>query len=394
MNADNSKSKEPQNSQVETFRNSIFSHFSQVEDQRDSNKPIKHELLNVLFITLCAVLCSANNLKEVAAYAKRRKKWLESILNLPNGVPCYNTFWWIFLLLDPKQLNDGFVSWVQSITELSGRKVIAIDGKALRGTASKSKPNSFVHMVSMWAADTGLTLAQTKVDDKSNEITAIPKLIEMINVDGAVITIDAMGTQTAIAKQIIDNNADYLLALKGNQSSLHDEVENFFDQAEAVDFDDVKHSAYHTTEEGHGRYEERHIYSTEDIEWLPVKERRKWAGLKSITLIISIRIVDGKKSIERRLYISSLPADSHRIACAIRSHWGIEACHWVLDVAFEEDVQKSRAGNIAENMSVLRRIALNLLKQDKKTDGGIELKRKQAGWDEDYLLEVMGVKSL
>ncbi len=267
MNADNSKSKEPQNSQVETFRNSIFSHFSQVEDQRDSNKPIKHELLNVLFITLCAVLCSANNLKEVAAYAKRRKKWLESILNLPNGVPCYNTFWWIFLLLDPKQLNDGFVSWVQSITELSGRKVIAIDGKALRGTASKSKPNSFVHMVSMWAADTGLTLAQTKVDDKSNEITAIPKLIEMINVDGAVITIDAMGTQTAIAKQIIDNNADYLLALKGNQSSLHDEVENFFDQAEAVDFDDVKHSAYHTTEEGHGRYEERHIYSTEDIEW-------------------------------------------------------------------------------------------------------------------------------
>jgi predicted transposase YbfD/YdcC len=382
-----------QDERAETFRDSIFAHFSNVEDKRDITKSTKHELLNVLFMTLCAILCGANNLKEVSAYAKRRKKWLNSILDLPNGVPCYNTFWWLFFFLDPQQLNSGFVSWMESMTEITKGRLVAIDGKALRGTANKSKPNSFVHMVSMWAADTGLTLGQVKVDEKSNEITAIPKLLDLIDIKDAVVTIDAMGTQTAIVKRIKESKANYVLALKGNQSNLNDEVRNFFDQAESVDFDGIEHTAYHTVEEGHGRLERRHIYSTEDIDWLPLKEKEKWLGLKSISLVISERTIGEDTSIEKRLYISSLPADARNIAYAIRSHWGIEACHWTLDVAFREDDQKAQAGNIAENMSMLRRIALNLLKQDKKTDGGIELKRKQAGWDEDYLLETIGIKS-
>ncbi|HEY4831525.1 MAG TPA: ISAs1 family transposase [Waddliaceae bacterium] len=389
------KSQEPYSAKDTTFhafKDSIFEAFSGTKDPRHASSQVCHLLSNVLVITLTGILCGANNLKEVAAFAKSRQKWLEKVLDLPYGVPCYCTFWWVFALLDPQQFGEGFLKWMQLISVLTGRKIIAIDGKALRGTAIKGEPNSFIHIVTMWACEAGISLGQMKVNEKSNEITAIPKLLELIDIKDSILTIDAMGTQTKIAEQIKKAGADYILALKGNHSKMHDELENFFSQAETIEFQGIDHSSYHTVENGHGRHEKRHIYATEEISWLPEKE--KWMGLKSIVLVVSKRTEDGKTSMEKRLYISSLPADARKHAYAIRSHWGIEnQLHWILDVAFQEDAQKARTGHIAENMNGMRKLALSILKQDTTTDGGIELKRKKAGWDLDYLLSLLGIKS-
>lgn len=390
MSSKDSQNQSPSKDSTDKFRDSILESFSEVSDPRVLRASVCHELGSIFFITLCAVLCGANKIKEIAAYAKSREKWLSTILELPHGVPCYTTFWMLFVMLDPEEFHQGFLRWVNHLVKDTAGEVLAIDGKALRGTAVKGEPNSFVHMVSLWACDQQLTLGQVKVDGKSNEITAIPKLLEIIDIAGSTITIDAMGTQVKIASKIIENGADYILALKGNQSQVHDEVRNFFDQAEQIDFEGIDHQVYHMTEEGHGRCEKRTIFVTEDIDWLPKQDR--WRGLKSIILLICERTMDGQTSIERRLYISSLPADARRIAYGIRSHWGIESCHWTLDVGFQEDALKARAGHIAQNLSLVRKMALTLLKQDTVTDGGIELKRKKAGWDPDYLLGLMGIK--
>lgn len=390
MSEENIQRQDPSQKSTEIFRDSIFESFSEVQDPRVLKPCVRHELCNILFITLCAVLCGANNLKEIAAYAKGRKEWLSTVLDLPYGIPGYLTFWWVFVMLDPTEFHQGFQKWIAYLLESVDDEVYAIDGKALRATAVKGEPNSFVHMVSIWACSQQLTLGQVKVDGKSNEITAIPKLLEMIDIAGATITIDAMGAQTKIAAQIVDKGGEYVIALKGNQSNFHDEVSNFFEQAEQVNFERVDHQAYHMIEEGHGRSEKRTIYATEDIDWLP--QRDDWAGIKSIILLISECTVDGKTSIERRLYFSSRPADARQIAYTIRSHWGIESCHWILDVAFDEDSLKARAGNVAGNLSLVRKMAMAILKQDATTDGGVELRRKRAGWDPDYLLQLLGIK--
>ena len=385
----NNKSTSLENS-IHAFRDSVFESFAEVDDPRVLTGAIRHKFIHILFMTLCAVLCGANNVKEIAIYAKERSEWLRTVLKLPHGVPSYSTFWLVFAMLDPKAFHNGFSRWILYLVPLTKGGNYAIDGKALRATALKGKPNSFIHMVSLWASDQQITLGQTRVNGKSNEITAIPKLLEMIDIEGAIITIDAMGTQTKIARQIIETKGDYILALKGNQSSLCDEVENFFNQAEAIGFSGVEHESYHAVEEGHGRLEKRSIYVTEQIDWLP--GRARWKGLKSVVLLISKRRVDGKTTVERRMYISSLGADAKQIAYAIRSHWGIEVCHWHLDVSFQEDSLKARTGHIAENLSLIRKMALALLKQDKVTKAGIEAKRKKAGWNPSYLLELIGVK--
>jgi predicted transposase YbfD/YdcC len=244
-----------------------------------------------------------------------------------------------------------------------------------------------------WAANNRLTLGQLKVDGKSNEITAIPKLLDIIDVEGTIVTIDAMGCQTEIATKIIDKGANYILALKGNQGLLSDEIENYFNQAEIVNYEEIKVDAIGSKSCGHGRIEKREIYATDEIEWLPQKS--KWKNLKSIVMIISERTCEGKTTIEKRYYISSLPANALKIGNAVRKHWGIEnEAHWVLDVAFREDELKANAGNISENTSLLRRIALNMLRQEKSAKCGIEIKRQAAGWDNAYLLKIIGVKFL
>jgi predicted transposase YbfD/YdcC len=374
------------------LRQSLRDNFGELEDYRRQGC-IDHFLIDILFITICAVISGANNLKAVSVYAERKENWLTEVLGLVNGIPSYTTFWTVFALLDPESLEKCFVQWVQAKFNFSAENTVSIDGKAQRGTAKQGSSHSFVHIVSAWATTQHLTLGQLKVDGKSNEITAIPKLLEILDVEGTVVTIDAMGCQTDIAGKIIDKKADYVLALKSNQQSLADEVENYFNQAEAIDFEGVVCDALGSKEAGHGRVEKREIYVTEDIDWLPQKS--KWRNIKSIIMIRSERVLPGQKpSIERRYYISSLPACALKIANAIRKHWGIEnQAHWILDVAFREDEQNADAGNIAENMSLIRRIALNLLKQEKSAKCGIEIKRQAAGWDNEYLLKIIGVKS-
>ncbi len=374
------------------FKESLKEHFGELADYR-RQKSVTHLLLDILFITICAVISGANDLKAVAVYAQRKERWLTSILTLVNGVPSYTNFWTVFALLSPEALEKCFVQWVQSKMISQDGRVISIDGKAQRGTAKKGKPHSFVHIVSAWSATGRLTLGQLKVDGKSNEITAIPKLLDVIDVEGAVVTIDAMGCQTEIADKIVEKGADYVLALKGNQGNLVDEVENYYKQAESIDFEGVECDALESKECAHGRIEKREVYTTEDIDWLPQKE--EWRGLKTIVMVISERTLQGlPPSVERRYYISSLPANALMVAQEIREHWGIEnQAHWILDVAFREDEQNANAGNIAENMSLIRRTALNMLKQEKSAKCGIEIKRQAAGWDNEYLLKVIGVKS-
>ena len=377
------------------FRKSLEEHFGGLEDYRRQGS-IRYYLIDLLFITICAVISGANDLKSVAMYAQRKRRWLTSILALGDNVPSYTTFWTIFVLLSPAALERCFVQWVQSKMGMASKQDghnISIDGKAQRGTAEKGEPHSFVHIVSAWAATHNLTLGQLKVEGKSNEITAIPQLLEMIDLGGATVTIDAMGCQTAIAEKIVDKGGDYILALKGNQGHLSDEVENYFHQAEQIDFEGVACDAVGSKNCAHGRIEKRESYTTEDIDWLPQKDG--WKNLKSLIMVKSERTISGQStSIERRYYISSLPADALRVSNAIRGHWGIEnQVHWILDVAFREDDQNANAGNIAENMSTVRRLALNLLKQEKTAKCGIEIKRQMAGWDDEYLLKVLNIKS-
>ena len=376
------------------FRRSLEKSFGGLSDYR-RNGSVKHCLLDILFITLCAVISGANDLKAVAMYAKRKERWLIDTLELKNGVPSYLTFWTVYAILSPLDLEKCFVKWVETRLikdqQTIGRQ-ICIDGKAQRGTAKRNAPNSFVHIVSAWASSQHLTLGQLKVDGKSNEITAIPALLDMVDIQGATITIDAMGCQTEIAEKIIGKKGDYILALKGNQGNLSDEVENYFTQADIIGFEGLDCDAIGSQVNAHGRIERREIYITEDVDWIP--QKGKWKGLKTIIMVKSERKLPEKTpSLEKRYYISSLPSDALRAANAIRGHWGIEnQVHWVLDVAFREDEQNANAGNIAENMSMIRRIALNLLKQEKTAKCGIEIKRQMAGWDEEYLLQVLGVK--
>jgi predicted transposase YbfD/YdcC len=373
-----------------TFIESLKENFGELQDYRRQGS-VDHLLINILFITICAVISGANNLKAVAVYAERKRNWLTQALGI-DAVPSYTTFWTVFVLLDPEALEKCFVQWVQSKLKLAADGVVSIDGKAQRGTAKKGSPHSFVHIVSAWAATHHLTLGQLKVDGKSNEITAIPKLLDVLDVEGTIVTIDAMGCQTDIADKIVKKGADYVLALKGNQQCLADEVENYFNQAEAVNFEGLECDAIGSKEAGHGRIEKREIYVTEDIDWLP--QKKNWSNLKSIVMVKSVRLLPGQQpSIEKRFYISSLSACALKIANAIRKHWGIEQAHWILDVAFREDEQNADAGNIAENMSLIRRVALNMLKQEKSAKCGIEIKRQAAGWDNEYLLKVIGVKS-
>jgi predicted transposase YbfD/YdcC len=376
------------------FKKSLDAHFGDLEDYRRQGS-VQHRLIDILFITLCAVICGANDLKAVAMYATRKQRWLMRVLEI-KSVPSYTTFWTVFALLSPAALEECFVRWVQSkLSSAKGRfgiKHISIDGKAQKGTTKKGHSHSFVNIVSAWATTEGLTLGQLKVDGKSNEITAVPKLLDMIDIEGATVTLDAMGCQTAIAEKIVDKGGKYVLALKGNQGKLADEIENYFAQAEQIEFEGIVFDGVGSKEEAHGRLEKREVYVTDDIDWLP--QKNAWRDLRTIVMVKSERELKGQApSIERRYYISSLPMNAHKTATVIRRHWGIESAHWILDVAFREDEQNANAGNIAENMSMIRRLSLNLLKQETTAKCGIEIRRQMAGWDEEYLLQVLGCKS-
>jgi predicted transposase YbfD/YdcC len=310
---------------------------------------------------------------------------------LPFGIPSHDTFARVFALLDPLAFQEGFKNWVQALVDATEGRVIAIDGKTLRHSFDHAKNKSALHLVGAWAAENNLILGQQAVDRKSNEITAIPQLLEMIDVSGAIVTIDAMGCQKEIAAKIVEKKGDYVLALKGNQENLHHDVKNLFLKALENDFEGLKHQNCRTTDRGHGREATRVYYVVEVPEDL-AKRYPEWKGLKTLGLAISERQVgDATPTVEMRFYLSSLNAKVKTFARAVRGHWKIEnQLHWVLDVSFHEDTSRLREGHAPENLALIRRMAVSLLQKETTAKQGVAGKRKKAGWDDDFLVKVLG----
>ncbi|MEO0373270.1 MAG: ISAs1 family transposase [Cyanobacteria bacterium P01_A01_bin.17] len=367
---------------------SLLEHFSALEDPRTAYL-IDHPLLDIIALTICAVICGAETWEEIEDYGHSKLDWLSGFLSLPHGIPSHDTISRVFARLEPTQLQSCFASWVKSIAALSGGEVIAIDGKRVRGSYDNSNGKGAIHMVSAWASANRLVLGQVKVDDKSNEITAIPKLLAILDLSGCIVTIDAMGAQRAIAAHIIDQGADYVLSLKGNQSNLHRDVEQLFDWATKTAFKDIEHEAYQTLDKGHGRIETRRYWLLSSVEHLI--DASQWKGLKRVGMVESQRRIPGQAtSIERRYYLVSLDGGVERFAHAVRGHWGIEnRVHWSLDVVFHEDDSRIRLGHAPENMALIRKIALNLLAKESSSKGSKKAKRLRAGWDNDFLVQVL-----
>lgn len=363
---------------------SILSHFSLIEDPRVNRQKL-HKIDNIFFITICAVICGADNWVAIEEFGKAKVEWFTDVLGLEHGIPSHDTFGKVFSVIDTNQFADCFTRWVSDLSSISDGEIIAIDGKRVRRSMDKASNKSAIHMVSAWAHQNRLVLGQVKVDDKSNEITAIPKLLEKLNIAGAVVTIDAMGCQRNIAKQIVAKGGDYMLSLKGNQKELHEDIKLWFDNNE------YKDTAHEDIDAGHGRIESRLVKATSDIEW--VKKRHNWPHLKTILSVTATREIGETKSSETRYFISSLDAsDKAKLGQAIRAHWSIEnELHWTLDVAFDEDQSRTRNGNSAANMSILRHIALNLAKAEKTAKVGVKTKRLKAGWDNKYMLKMLGI---
>jgi predicted transposase YbfD/YdcC len=364
----------------------IQDHFEELSDPR-RREPL-YPLMTIVTIAICAVVCGADDFVSIAEYGEKKKKWLAQFLDLSAGIPSHDRFNAIFAALNPAEFEKCLLSWITALHEITGGQVVAIDGKTLRRSFDAASSKAAIHMVSAWATANCISLGQVVVDEKSNEITAIPKLLEIIAISGCLVTIDAMGCQTEIAEKIVAQKADYILAVKGNQPTLHDGIVKFFLDHLEDDFARVKVSRYQTFERGHGREETRTYYVCPVPADLP--DRGRWKNLTAIGIAINDTVEDGQSRSEVRYYILSRKLSAKRFGTAVRGHWSIEnRLHWQLDVTFGEDQSRIRKGHADANFSILRRTALSLLKNNHTLKVGIKNKRLAAGWDDDYLAQVL-----
>jgi len=368
---------------------SLVSHFEGVEDPRD-NRGKEHNLLDIIVIAICAVISGGENWQDIELFGKSKQEWLGTFLELPNGIPCDDTFARVFARLDPQQMQNSFIRWVKSVSQVLKGEVVAIDGKTLRHSYDQGADKGAIHMVSAWSSANRLVLGQRKVDDKSNEITAIPELLKLLEITGCIVTIDAMGCQKEIASQIVQQGGDYVLALKGNQGNLFEDVQWLFEQAITTNFADVDHDFCQSIDKGHGRLEIRRCWTLSNLDYLT--QLPLWAGLQTIALVQSERRINGKVSTENRYYISSLTSNASVMNNAVRTHWSIEnSLHWVLDVSFHEDASRIRKDHSPQTMAVLRHFALNLLSRDKSSKSSMRAKRHKAAWDLAYLEHLLSI---
>lgn len=368
---------------------SVLEYLATIPDPRKERTRL-HSLTDILVLSLCAVICGADGFVAIEEFGILKEEWLKTFLELPNGIPSHDTIGRVFALLNPKALEAVFRAWMKTVAELTHGEVVAIDGKTLRRSFRKAGSGAFVHMVSAWATGNRVVLGQVKTEEKSNEITAIPELLGLLYLKGCIVTIDAMGCQKDIAAKIIDEGADYCLAVKDNQPTLRNDLVQAFSAADTNPAVLATMNYAETHDKGHGRVEVRRCWTTSAAGLISQPEQ--WKDLRSIALIQVDRTVGDKTSTEQRFFISSCSEFSAVKALAtVRAHWGIEnQLHWVLDVAFREDDCRVRAGNAAENFAVLRHVALNLLKAVKGTKVGIKIRRLRAGWDNNFLLQVLG----
>lgn len=375
----------------ETPIETLPEHFSTLEDPRaDGGK--RHLLLDILTIAISAVICGADSWVEVELFGQTKQDWLARFLELPHGIPSHDTFGRVFERLDPDQFHRCFLSWITAMRAVTQGQVVAVDGKVLRRSHDRTLGKSAIQLVSAWATANHLVLGQVKVAEKSNEITAIPGLLRALDITGCIVTADALNCQEAIAAAIIDQGADYILAVKGNHSKLYAEVQDLFAYARRTDFKDVSHDYYRTVEKDHGRIEKRLCWTINEPDFLAyLRQYADWPGLVTIVQVETKRQVIGRQTTHTTsYYITSLGNDARQVLDAARGHWSIEnQLHWVLDVAFREDDCRVRKGHAAQNLATLRRIALNLLRQESTTRKGVKAKRLKAALSEDYLLKVL-----
>jgi predicted transposase YbfD/YdcC len=364
------------------LRTSLLEYFQTLDDPRIERTRV-HRLIDIIAIAICAVVSGAEGFTDMERYGRAKQQWLAQFLELPSGIPSHDTFGRVFAALDPEAFHECFLGWVRALGELTGGMLVAIDGKTVRGSHDSQRGTPALHVVAAWASAQRIVLGQQAVDSKSNEITAIPELLAMLALEGATVTIDAMGCQTDIAQKIIDRKADYVLALKENHPTLYTQTVELFEEPTgrtAAEFSQQ-------TDAGHGRVEVRRCWTADVAERWAVSA--EWAGLRTVAMIERERHIGEAVTIERRYYLSSLPSDAVSIARAVREHWAIEnSLHWVLDVTFAEDSSRVRINHAVENFVLLRKIALNLLSQE-PSKNSIRGKRKIAGWNDDFLLKVL-----
>jgi predicted transposase YbfD/YdcC len=367
---------------------SVAKCFSTMKDPRSRLGRCYHHFLDIIVIAICGVICGCDNWEQIQKFGEHRRSWLERFLKLANGIPSYHTFKRVFSHLNPDAFQRCFVQWTQALCQKIGLPQVAIDGKTLRGSRGALGPA--LHMVSAWATESQLSLGQVAVEEKSNEITAIPRLLELLDVHGALVTIDAMGCQKEIAREIRANGGDYILTVKDNQPNLLEDIQNAFGKAFDSDFEGMEYDTFQTEEKHHGR-EERRSYTIIYDPQQAIRNSEEWIDLCVIGMCHSERTVNGKPGGDVRYFIGSRKASAEIYGNALRNHWRIENClHWQLDVSFAEDASRIQDRNAAANFGMLRRIALNLLKQH-PGKGSIATKRLQAAWDTDFLEDVLHI---